>query len=769
MSGSGTIYDSPAKNWVEAMPLGNGSLGAMVYFDTGAETISMNHDTLWSGLPKEYGRNARPGARESFERARRLALEGRFNEAQTEIEDNFLDFCTEKYMPLGDILLNFPTRDYSSYKRRLDFGTATASLEYTSGVNTYKRRCFVSKPDDVCVYSIFGEKKTVDVSVTFSSKLRGKLTVDGDMLIFDGECPGYSSADKVPDDVFEYYDDPKKAGIKFRSIILIKHEGGREFSSEYGIGISKATSVHICFITRTNFESPFVSSAMSQKDYKTEALEAIRAVAQKDTEKIYEDHKKDFSSLYDLVKLDLGTSGKDDVPTDKRLRDFMETKDDKSLYTLLFDFARYLTISASRSGTQAMNLQGIWNEKLAAPWRGNYTVNINTQMNYWPTLPSGLFECAQPLFELIKKAVVTGREVARHYYGARGFVVHHNIDLWGHSSAVYWKAMWGFWQGGSGWLTRHLYEYYEYTLDMDFLRDTAYPIIKEAALFYMDIMSEVEDGRLAIVPGTSPENSFIDKDGNKVAVAKYSTMMNSIAYETIENAVKCCKILDVDADFAREAAGILSRIPPLKVGSDGRLLEWDDEYIESEITHRHVSHLYALHPADMITQKTPHLMDAARKTLEVRGDDGTGWSLGWKINFYARLGDGDGALRLLERQLSFVQSDVQSIQAHNGSKSGTYTNLFDAHPPFQIDGNFGLASGIYEMLARVVGDELYLLPALPEKWSDGSIEGMRIKGGNILSMTWRDGKLVYYEICGKKPLRVYCRGELLEDIPSDIS
>lgn len=737
------------------MPLGNGSLGAMVFFDTDKEKISLNHDTLWSGVPKDYDKKVRRGARESFERAKKLALEERYYDAQQEIEDNFLDINSEKYLPMGDLLIDFGHKKYENYIRKLDFESAAASLSYTVGKREYSRTCFVSYPDNVMCYKIDGKKGSVSFKLTFASRLEGALNTENNTLTYDGVCPGYAYTDVRNDSLFEYRNGRYTKGISFRAAVKVVCKGGSVTSENGYILVDKADSATIYLTAMSNFVSPFVYPELGGKEYKNAAPEILdKAIALGD-DKLYSRHVKDFSSLYGRVKLDLGTSGKDDMPTDERLISFLETKDDLSLYTLLFDFARYLTISASRKGTRAMNLQGIWNDRMPAPWRCNYTVNINTEMNYWPTLPSGLFECHEPLVSLIKTIAKTGKTVAKNYYGARGFVAHHNVDLWGHSNAVPWQAMWGFWQGGSGWLTRHLFEQYEYTMDKKFLEKTAYPIIREAARFYMDIMSDIGNGKVAVVPGTSPENNFYDKDGRKTAVGKYSAMMNCIAYETVRNAVKCCDILGIDDDFSREAKETLTKIQPLQVGSDGRLLEWNGEFPEVERTHRHVSHLYALHPADMITEKTPELMDAARKTLEVRGDEGTGWSLGWKINFHARLGNGDRALELLERQLAPVPPTVDRIQASAGGiNSGTYPNLFDAHPPFQIDGNFGLASGIYEMLARVVDDQLYLLPALPEKWRDGSIEGMRLKGGNILDMTWRDGKVVEYQIYGGNEFKV---------------
>lgn len=759
MINSKTIYGSSAKAWTEALPLGNGSLGAMVFFDSDVEKISLNHDTLWSGVPQK---DVRIGAKESYEKAKAFALEEKYYEAQTELDDNFLDKNSEFYLPLGDLLIEFGHKNVFEYVRELDFETAVASCRYSVIPNErYCREAFVSFPKKTLVYAIFGKGAKVNFKIRFESKLKGRLYSENDVLIFDGECPGYSYA-LLPNNKneYEYFNGRYTKGISFRSAARVKCFGGKAVVSDEGITVENAESAIVYFVTETNFAGAEVYPEIGGKEYKNLALKTLNDAFEIDYDDLKKEHIDDFSLLYNRVRLDLGTSGKDGMFTDERLISFEKDKDDASIYKLLFDFARYLTISASREGSKAMNLQGIWNDRPFAPWRSNYTVNINTQMNYWPTLPFGLVECCEPLVDLLKTISKTGVKTAREYYGARGFAAHHNIDIWGHTSAVVKRSQWGYWQGGSGWLSRHLFEQYEYTLDREFLQFTAFPIIKEAALFYMDILTEVEDGYLAIVPATSPENQFFDCSGRVVATAKYTAMMNCIAKETLENAIKCCEILGIEDDFKKEALEKSLKIAPLKIGTDGRLLEWNGEFAETDVNHRHISHLYALHPADMITEKTPQLMAAAKKTLAARGDDGTGWSLGWKINFYARLGEGNKALELMERQLRFVDSNVTDIRLDS---SGTYANLFDAHPPFQIDGNFGFASGVFEMLARVIGNELYLLPALPEKWKNGRIDGMRIKGNCALSMEWKDGELLRYEIIGKKGFKVIYKGKCISD------
>jgi alpha-L-fucosidase 2 len=439
------------------------------------------------------------------------------------------------------------------------------------------------------------------------------------------------------------------------------------------------------------------------------------------------------------VKIDLCTYNTEDIPTDERLLEFNSGKSDRGLWSLLFNYGRYLTIAGSRDGSEAMNLQGIWNDSLTPRWSSNYTVNINTQMNYYPTLMIDLPEMTKPLIKLIREISITGKETARELYHAEGFVCHHNTDLWRHTTPIPGKALWSFWNMASGWLCRHLYDYYVYTLDTEFLSNTAYPIMKKAAAFYLDMLTDDGNGSLIISPSTSPENGFITERG-PCGVSKTATLSMSIIKELFGNVEKCAEILSISDDVTNRIKTVTPHLLPFKTGRNGALLEWYDEEKEVDVHHIHISHLYALHPAKLITDDTPLLQEAARKTLKKRGDEGTGWSFSWKINFWARLKDGNHALRLINMQLrpAWVRS----------SGGGTYQNMFNAHPPFQIDGNFGATSGICEMLLQSDEKTIELLPALPDEWRDGRIEGIRAMNNIKASIEWKNGALVHYKLTG---------------------
>ncbi|MBR2473633.1 MAG: glycoside hydrolase N-terminal domain-containing protein [Clostridia bacterium] len=751
---------SEAKCWEESFLLGNGTLGASVFGGTANERIVLNHDTLWSGYP---GHNEnRIGAKESLDKAKALIREKKYAQADKEIALNFSSYAVDCYLSMGELKLNYigDNTPVSEYKRTLDLSKAVAECEYKKGGIKYSTHSYVSHPQGAFIWRTDCEGGKFNLDIGLECQLYSKVYADGNRLVLEGECPVNSEQNIwYKDRVTLYFDEPEKRGMRFMCALAALTDGTIDNKGVY-LSVNNATYVEIRLVAETSFNGYEKHPFLEGKPYAENCKKALEKALVGDEKDILAAHIADNKRYFSRVSLDIGSSNKSRTPTSVRLARYEKGEEDKALPALLFNYGRYLTVAGSRKGSQAMNLQGIWNPHFFAPWQSNYTVNINTQMNYFPTLAIGLPEMYQPLIDLIKGVSKMGVETAKQYYGVDGWVCHHNTDLWRSTQPVAGSAQWLFWNACGAWLCHHLYEYYEYTLDKDYLRKTAYPIMRESARFYLSQLEDSEDGYRIIFPSTSPENRFSSEDGIS-AVSETTEMTMACVRELFGNLVSVYNELGENDEVLDLVKREIPRLRPTQIGSDGRVLEWYGEMTETEVRHRHASHLYGLHPGNEISPlKTPKLAEAARKTLAVRGDDGTGWSLAWKCNFYARLFDGDRALKLIKDQLRVCKLHNEFVYTGGG---GSYPNLMCAHPPFQIDGNFGVVSGIAEMLVQSDADSIHIIPALPSEWNNMNVRGLRAKGKRKVSIKVENGALTECVIYGAPFKKILVAGKDMTD------
>ncbi len=734
-------YKDPASYWEEALPLGNGRLGGMVWSGIEQEKLSLNEDSLWSGYPQSHDI---PGAAQHYERARELAMDKKYAQAQALIEQEVLGQFTQSYLPLGELLLDMkhPEGEVRGYRRFLDIERAVSGLHYRVGEVNFTREAFVSAPDQVMAMRISADKPgMISLRTGFTCQLRAKVFVEEDRMILDGIAPSQVDPSYVdsPEPVI-YSDDPAKKGMGFCAMVMVDARGGEKKALADGLEILGADSVVVYFAARTSFNGPFRQPFLEGKPYREPCREELFAARRLGYESLYKRHVEDYQTYFNRVSLDLGP-GREELPIPERLADW--DKDvDPGRYALLFQYGRYLLIASSRPGTQPGNLQGIWNRHLRAPWSSNFTININTEMNYWAAESANLPEMHEPLFDFLTNLRVTGKETARIHYNARGFVSHHNSDIWCLSNPVgnhgEGTAVYAFWPLSAGWLSAHAYDHYLFSGDREFLRQKGYPIIRDAARFFLDVLTENGAGELIFAPSTSPENTFI-YHGKTCAVSQTTTMTMAIVKETLCNAASCCRILDTDSRFLEEVERALGHLPSYRIGARGELLEWNEELEEKEPEHRHTSHLYPLYPGHQISvEETPELADACRRTLELRGDESTGWALAWRISLWSHLHDGERAYDILKKQLRPVDGSNPVDYMQGG---GSYPNLFGAHPPFQIDSNFGACAGIIEMLMQSGPESIHLFPALSRAFGTGKVTGIRARGGGLVSISFEGGRL----------------------------